>query len=111
MIEKKTESCSNKNCCFELKDYGLLVLRLILGIFMLTHGWAKLSNFSEMSQGFPAMLGMSPALGLSLIIFAEFFCSIALLFGFSDPACCNSTHYRYVGSCICSTCRSSVQRT
>jgi len=82
MINKKTECCSYKNCCFDLKDYGLLVLRLILGIFMLTHGWAKLSNFSEMSQGFPAMLGMSPTLGLSLIIFAEFFCSIALIFGF-----------------------------
>ena len=81
MINKDNACCSTKSCCFSLQDFGLLLFRLILGVFMLTHGWAKLSNFSEMSQGFPGMLGMSSSLSLSLIIFAEFFCSIALILG------------------------------
>ena len=81
MINKDNACCSTKSCCFSLQDYGLLLFRLILGVFMLTHGWAKLSNFSEMSQGFPGMLGMSSSLSLSLIIFAEFFCSIDLILG------------------------------
>lgn len=75
-------TCNKDNkCCFELKDWGLLVLRLVVGIFMMTHGWGKLSNFAEMSQQFPPMLGLSSPVALSLIIFAEFFCSIALIFG------------------------------
>ena len=81
MINKNNECCNSKSCCFSLQDYGLLLFRLILGVFMLTHGWAKLSNFSEMSQGFPPMMGLSSSVGLSLIIFAEFFCSIALILG------------------------------
>ncbi len=72
---------TDSKCCKNPTDWGLLVLRLVAGIFMLTHGWAKLSNFSEMSGQFPAMLGMSSQMGLILIIFAEFFCSIALILG------------------------------
>ena len=72
---------TDNKCCSNLTDWGLLLLRLVVGIFMLTHGWAKLSNYSEMSQQFPAMLGLSSQVGLTLIIFAEFFCSIALMLG------------------------------
>lgn len=64
-----------------LSDWGLLILRIIVGAFMLTHGWAKLSNYSEMSLQFPSMLGLSSQVAFSLIIFAEFFCSIALILG------------------------------
>ncbi len=63
------------------KDLGLLLLRLVVGAFMMTHGWAKLSNFSMMSEQFPAMLGMSSKMALSMIVFAEFFASIALILG------------------------------
>ncbi|NLO70258.1 MAG: DoxX family protein [Porphyromonadaceae bacterium] len=72
---------ADNKTCIQFRDYGLLVLRLVVGIFMLTHGWAKLSNFSEMSQEFPPMLGLSPQIGLTLIVFAEFFCSIAIILG------------------------------
>lgn len=72
----------NKKDSADLKDLGLLALRLVVGIFMMTHGWAKLVNFSEMSGQFPAMLGMSSQMALSMIVFAEFFASIALIFGF-----------------------------
>ncbi|VBB45661.1 DoxX family protein (modular protein) [uncultured Paludibacter sp.] len=79
-MECKTDFNGEKNCP-ELKDFGLLVFRLIIGIFMLTHGWQKLSNYDTMLQQFPPMLGLSSQVGLSLIIFAEFFCSIALILG------------------------------
>ena len=43
----KTLFCNtDSDCNRKLKDWGLLVLRLVVGIFMLTHGWAKLSNFT-----------------------------------------------------------------
>ncbi|MHB9055292.1 MAG: DoxX family protein [Paludibacteraceae bacterium] len=71
----------NSKCCTGLTDWGLLILRLVAGTFMLTHGWAKLSNYSEMSLQFPSMLGLSSQVAFSLIIFAEFFCSIALILG------------------------------
>lgn len=64
-----------------LQDLGLLILRLVVGFFMLTHGWAKLSNFAEMKDHFPPMLGMSSTIALSLMVFAEFFMSIALILG------------------------------
>lgn len=72
---------SEQNNCSNLKDWGLLLLRIILGVFMLSHGWQKLSNFDVLVNVFPATLGLSSKISLSLIIFAEFFCSIALIFG------------------------------
>lgn len=47
---KKLLCKTDSKCCTNLTDWGLLLLRLIVGFFMLTHGWAKLSNFAEMSQ-------------------------------------------------------------
>lgn len=79
-MECTTDSKGKKNCP-EVKDLGLLILRLVVGFFMLTHGWQKLSNYDEMLKQFPPMLGLSSQVGLSLIIFAEFFCSIALIIG------------------------------
>lgn len=68
--------------CANVRDWGLLLLRLTVGVFMLTfHGLPKLQNFAELSQNFPPMLGMSSQMGLVLIIFAEFFMSIALILG------------------------------
>lgn len=79
-MECKMDDKGKQNCP-QTKDVGLLVLRLVVGFFMLTHGWAKLSHFGEMSQNFPPMLGLSSSVALSMIIFAEFFCSIALILG------------------------------
>ncbi len=72
----------NDSRCLHVRDWGLLLLRLTAGFFMLTlHGLPKLQNYAELSQTFPPMLGMSSQVALSLIIFAEFFCSIALILG------------------------------
>jgi putative oxidoreductase len=66
-----------------LTDWGLLILRLSVGVLMLTHGLPKLINFDLIvSDGnFIPILG-SVTLGLALAVMAEFFMSFFLLAGF-----------------------------
>lgn len=67
----------------KMKDLGILMLRIgIASLMLFGHGSEKLVNFSERAATFADPLGVSPAVSLSLTIFAEFFCSIAILFGF-----------------------------
>lgn len=61
---------------------GLLVLRVGAAAMMMTHGWAKIANFSEYLTKFADPIGVGPAVSLQLTIFAEFFCSILLALGF-----------------------------
>ena len=63
-----------------LASLGLLVLRVAVCAMMLTHGMDKLLHFSDKSQGFDP-IGIGGTLSLSLVIFAEVFCSVALLLG------------------------------
>ncbi|MES2747973.1 MAG: DoxX family protein [Bacteroidota bacterium] len=68
------------------KDFGLLCIRLIIGLLMAFIGYQKLIHFNEMVvDDFWAknvsFLGMSGAVPLSLTIFAEFFCSVFLILG------------------------------
>lgn len=62
-------------------DGALLFLRLFAGCMMLTHGWAKLSSFGNLSETFPDPLGVSGTFSLILILFAEVGCSLFLIFG------------------------------
>ena len=63
-------------------DIGLLLLRVGVGTIMATsHGWGKLSTFSEQAASFPDPLGVGSQLSLTLAVGAEFFCSIALVLG------------------------------
>ena len=71
---------STKSVSGSLASFGLLVLRVAICAMMLTHGLYKFSHFSDMSQQFDP-IGIGGALSLSLVIFAEVFCSIALLLG------------------------------
>lgn len=48
-----------------------------------THGWEKLINFSAKAAEFPDPLGVGPVISLGLCVFAEFFCSSAILLGFA----------------------------
>jgi putative oxidoreductase len=62
---------------------GLLLLRLSVGLIMaFSHGLNKLLNFSARSANFPDPIGLGNLLSMSLVVFAEFFCSIALMVGF-----------------------------
>lgn len=66
----------------KLTSFGLLILRVGVGTIMATaHGWGKLSNFSEYLTRFSDPYGLGPGLSLTLVVFAEFFCSILLVFG------------------------------
>lgn len=63
-------------------DAGLLVLRLWLGLsLLLLHGWAKLSNFSQLSGKFPDPLGIGSGASLTLAVFGEVVCSLLLVLG------------------------------
>lgn len=63
-------------------DFGLLLLRVSVGAMMLfSHGWGKLTNFATFSEQFADPLGVGSTTSLTLTVFAEFFCSIALILG------------------------------
>lgn len=59
-----------------------LVLRLGFGLLMIpNHGYVKLIKFNELQDQFVSFMGLGGTISLSLAIFAEFFCSILLIFG------------------------------
>jgi len=66
-----------------LKDWGLLVLRLGVGLtMMISHGWGKLGRLGDDPIKFADPFGLGVAITLGLAVFAEFFCSIAIILGF-----------------------------
>lgn len=68
------------------QDLALLVLRIIGGGFMLTHGWPKLMKVIGGDFQFADPIGVGPTLSLILTVFAEFVCAILLLVGFKGRA-------------------------
>ena len=65
-----------------LVDRGLLLLRVALGLLLaFGHGWSKLTGFAEMSDKFPDLIGLGSTLSLALVVFAEFFCALAIAVG------------------------------
>lgn len=61
---------------------GLLLLRIWVGLSLaFGHGLGKLANFAQRSAHFADPLGVGSTFSLSLSIFAEFFCSLALVLG------------------------------
>jgi len=60
----------------------VLILRIAIAAFMLTHGLPKLSRLlagGEIQFGDP--IGLGPVLSLILVVFAEFLCSILIGIG------------------------------
>lgn len=65
-----------------LEDAGLLVLRIWLGLGMLTlHGTGKLLKLESGNLAFPDPLGLGPAVSLFLAVFAEVLCASFLALG------------------------------
>jgi len=56
----------------------LLLLRVAFAGMLMTHGWAKLTNFAATAEGFAALGGTVAAV---LVIFAEFFCALGIITG------------------------------
>ena len=68
-------------------DLALLILRVVLGIIMMYHGWPKLTNLGGTIEGFSGMGIPAPPLTAVLSMMAEFFGGLLLLVGvFTDIA-------------------------
>ena len=60
---------------------AILILRLAVGILMLLHGYDKLMHFAQYKGQFMDFMGIGKTVSLSLVVFAEFFCSLFLILG------------------------------
>jgi len=65
---------------------GIVLIRVVVGILMAFYGYEKLIHFDEMAASDfwaknVSFLGMTGKTPLALTIFAEFFCSLLLIFG------------------------------
>ena len=68
-------------------DLALLILRVVLGIIMIYHGWPKLTNLGGTIEGFTGMGIPLPALSAFFSMVSEFFGGLLLLVGaFTDIA-------------------------
>lgn len=67
-------------------DFGILLIRLILGLLMAFYGYEKLIHFNEMAASDfwmkqVSFLGMPSKISLGLTVFAELVCSVLLILG------------------------------
>ena len=63
------------------KDLGLLILRIVFGGMMLTHGAAKLANFAGGAENFADPLGLGSTLSFILIMATEVGASVFVMLG------------------------------
>lgn len=71
-----------------ITSFGLLILRIGFGGLLAVHGYDKLMHYAEMKTQFISFLGMSQAVSLGLLIFAEFVCALFVALGlFTRFAC------------------------
>ena len=69
-------------------DKATFILRLSLGLGMLTHGLDKYANYAQYAPHFPDILGIGSAGNLALVIFAEMVCAFLVTVGlFTRLAC------------------------
>ncbi len=64
-----------------LFNLSALVLRLIAGVLMMSHGYDKLVHYSEKKATFYNFLNIGTENSLLLAIFAEFFCALFITLG------------------------------
>lgn len=83
----------------------LFLLRLFVGIMMLTHGGVKLANFGSLMNTFPDPLGVTPMVSLLLSVSAEVGCSVLLIFGILTRLVTLPLVFNMLGSCIRHTWR------
>lgn len=65
-------------------DLGLLVLRIIGGGMMLTHGWGKMMKVFAGDFAFADPIGIGPTASLILTAFAEVVCAFFVLIGWKS---------------------------
>ena len=59
----------------------LFLIRLFFGVLFFMLGLDKLTNFNQLSDTFPSVLGFGSYMTLMLSIFSEFCCSLFLISG------------------------------
>lgn len=62
-------------------DLGLLILRVLSGAALLSHGYPKFQKVISGNMQFGDPLGIGPATSLHLSAFAEFICAILIILG------------------------------
>lgn len=74
----------NKN----ILNIGLLLLRVVASMAMLTHGFPKLQMLMSGNIEFMSLWGLTPGFTLGLVVFAEFICPFFIILGlFTRLAC------------------------
>ncbi|MEO6189055.1 MAG: DoxX family protein [Saprospiraceae bacterium] len=69
-------------------DLVLLLLRILCGGLLLTHGYMKMNKIIKGDLSFADPLGIGESISLFLTVFAEFICSILVVLGlFTRLAC------------------------
>ena len=63
------------------KHFGLAILRIGLGLSMVTHGLPKFQNFTAITERFPNFLGLGADINLGLVVFAELVCALLVSVG------------------------------
>jgi putative oxidoreductase len=64
------------------RDWGLLILRLGLGLTMFFgHGYGKFMNFDSRAAGFADPIGVGPVPSFVMVVFAEALCSLLVAVG------------------------------
>ncbi|SKB29656.1 DoxX family protein [Daejeonella lutea] len=62
-------------------DFGLLILRVVSGAALLTHGYPKFQKVISGNMQFGDPLGIGQGTSLHLAAFAEFICAILIIMG------------------------------
>lgn len=75
---KRLMSINYSNAAF---NFAMLLLRVGSGVLIMSHGYDKLVHFADYRNKFMNFMGIGNTASLSLVIFAEFFCSIFLVIG------------------------------
>lgn len=82
----------------------ILVIRLFVGISMLTHALPKFEKLiANDNIEFINFLGLGSAISLVLVVFAELLCSVFIIFWIHYKACCNTFNDN---NACCVFCRS-----
>lgn len=67
---------------YSYTNLGRLFLRLFVGVMLLHFGVIQWINFEELAPDFPAVMGMSPEVSMTVLIAIEIVCSIFIMIGF-----------------------------
>jgi len=63
-------------------DWGILVLRIVLGALLLVHGWPKIKNLRGTGQAFEGMGFKAGVFWAAVVALVEFVGGLALIAGF-----------------------------